>query len=340
MYHKEMNLSRRLFINSMMLIGVGLEGKETFFPVHPAPVKRIGMIGLSVHSADFTEIINGELAKTDYTDFKVTAIYHPPGNPDVEFSDAQLENFKSVMVRHKVNFVSSIEVLLKEVDAVMVLTNDGRPHLDEIIPVLKAGKRVYLDKPIADTFENVLRIYEASRQYKVPVFSASALRYVNNGAETAKGQVVGDVMGAEVYGPAPIQPAHVDLFWDGTHAVELLYTMMGSECEWVSRTHQPDTDVVVGTWKDGRIGTVRGIRKGRAGFGGTVYGSKAIGSVGKFEGYKPLVVAILNFFRSGELPVPERETVEIYAFMEAAQQSKSQNGKQVSVTEILKKYQY
>src|SRR5690606_19275531 len=112
------------------------------------------------------------------------------------------------------------------------------PHLDEIIPVLKAGKRVYLDKPIADTFDNVLKIYEQSRKYKVPVFSASALRYVNNADEMAKGNIVGDVLGAEVYGPAPIQPAHVDLFWDGTHAVELLYTTMGSGCEWVTRIYQ------------------------------------------------------------------------------------------------------
>lgn len=334
-----MDYSRRLFINSMLLMSVGFKGKEQIVSLKPTPVTRIGMIGLSVHSADFTDIINGDLVKNGFGDFLVTTVCHPPGNPDVEFSDAQLEKFRGVMLKNGVKLVNTIEDLLKEVDAVMLLTNDGRPHLKEIIPVLKSGKSVYLDKPIADTFENVLKIYQASSEYKVPVFSASALRYVNNGAEMAQGKIVGDVLGAEVYGPSPIQPAHVDLFWDGTHAVELLYTVMGDNCEWVSCTHQEGTEVVVGTWKDGRIGTVRGIRKGRAGFGGTVFGSQSIAPIGKFEGYKPLVISILDFFRSGKLPVKERETVEIYAFMEAAMQSKNKGGKLVNIPEIMKKYQ-
>ncbi len=338
MHHPERNYSRRFFISSMMLVGAGVKGSVDLFPVRQSPVIRIGMIGLSVHSADFTEIINGELKNSDFADCVVTAVYHPPGNKDVEFSEAQLENFRSVMIKNRVKFVSSIENLLKEVDAVMLLTNDGRPHYQEIIPVLQAGKRVYLDKPVADTFEQVVKIYETARRYKVPVFSASALRYIKEGAETANGRIVGEVLGADVYGPAPIQPAHVDLFWDGTHAVELLYTVMGSHCQWVSCTHQNDTDVAVGTWADGRIGTVRGIRKGRSGFGGTVFGSKAIAPLGKFEGYRPLVIAILHFFRSGELPVPEKETIEIYAFMEAAYQSKKKGGVPVSVAGLLKEH--
>ena len=44
---------------------------------------------------------------------------------------------------------------------------------------------------------------------------------------------------------------------------------MGTGCESVNRMSSQDADVVVGRWKDGRIGTFRGIKEGPAIYGGT-----------------------------------------------------------------------
>lgn len=299
---------------------------------------RVGVIGLSVHSAAYTEIINSGASSPEFSGCRVVAIFHPAGNPDVEFSAAQLQNFTDTIKRQGVEFVGSIKELVKKVDAVMLLTNDGRPHLKEIIPVLKAGKPVYVDKPLAATLADVLAIFKVSRKHRVPMFSCSPLRYVKESLDIRDGKIVGKVLGANTYGPAPIQKSHVDLFWDGIHAVESLYTVMGGTgCTTVTRTFTDDADVVVGNWREGRIGVFRGVRKGRSGFGGTAFGEKGISSIGVFSGYRPLVVAIVEFFRSRKPPVSEDETIEIYAFMEAADESKRLGGIPVSVSDILQR---
>ncbi len=297
---------------------------------------KVGIIGLSVHSAAYTEIMNSGASSPEFTGCRVVAIFHPKGNPDVEFSEKQLQSFTDTIKSQGVEFVGSIKELVKKVDAVMVLTNDGRPHLKEIMPVLRAGKPVYVDKPLAASLSDVLAIFKVSGKYKVPLFSCSPLRYVKEAQDLREGKLVGKVMGASTYGPAPIQKSHADLFWDGIHAVESLYTVMGGTgCKTVTRTFTDDADVVVGNWDDGRVGVFRGVRKGRSGFGGTAFGDKGIASIGVFTGYRPLVVAIVKFFRIGIAPVSNEETIEIYTFMEAADESKRLGGIPISLSEVL-----
>lgn len=296
---------------------------------------RVGIIGLSVHSADFTEILNGEKATDKMMNCRVATIYHPPGNADVEFTDQQLDKFTQTIRKQGVEFLPSIEAVVDQSDAVMLLTNDGRPHLEQVLPVFKAGKPVFIDKPLADTLRNVRAIFDASKRDGVPVFSSSALRYGQSIQNIREEKTVGKVLGANVYGPAPLQRSHSDLFWDGIHAVETLFTVMGPGCQWVARTHSPTADVVVGSWTGDRLGVVRGLRGGRAGFGGTVYGENGITPIGGFQGYGPLVEAIVDFFRTGNPPVSIEETLEIYAFMEAADESKRRGGARVDVSRVL-----
>lgn len=296
------------------------------------PAIRIGVIGLSVHSDDYTNIINGTPGGNGRQGCLVTVLYHPPGNPDVEFKEEQLARFSASVTKNGVRLVNSIAEMLPEVDAVMLLTNDGRPHLKEILPVLKAGKPVYVDKPMAESFANVKAIFRQAEKYKVPIFTSSPLRYVRRAQQFAAGETVGKVTGAETYGPAPIQKSHTDLFWDGIHGVELLYTVMGTGCEYVSRTFSPAGDLVTGIWKDGRTGVFRGLRSGRIGFGGTVFGTEGIAEIGGFDGYQGLVDVILTFFKTGQPPVSAAETLEIYAFMAAADVSKKKEGSLVKIS--------
>jgi hypothetical protein len=144
-------------------------------------------------------------------------------------------------------------------------------------------------------------------------------------------------MGADVYGPCALESTHPDLFWYGIHGVEALFTVMGTGCQSVSRTSTPDFDVAVGTWDGGRIGTFRGIRKGAGGYGGIVFGEKGKRTLERYGGYGPLVEAIVRFFKTGEPPVAEAETLEIYAFMEAADESKRQRGAAVPLEAVMTK---
>jgi hypothetical protein len=132
------------------------------------------------------------------------------------------------------------------------------------------------------------------------------------------------------WGPYNTEPHHPDLFWYGVHGVELLYTIMGTGCKTVTR-EAPDK--VVGQWSEGRQGTFQG----KKGYGAEVEGTKGKGTVSKYPGYEPLVGDICKFFATGKPPVAAEETIELFAFMEAADESKRQGGAPVTIESVLAK---
>lgn len=296
---------------------------------------RIGIIGLDTsHAVAFTELLNAANAEPDLAGCRVVAAY-PKGSPDIESSTSRVPGYIEAVKKHGVEIVDSIDELLKRVDAVLLETNDGRPHLAQALPVFKAGKPVFIDKPVAGSLKDAVAIYRAASESKTPVFSSSSLRFAK-GAQEIRGGAIGEVLGCDAYSPCPTESTHPDLFWYGIHGVETLFTVMGPGCETVTRITSPDMDVVVGRWKDGRIGTFRGIRKGKTDYGGMAFGKDKIQPVGPFGGYRPLLVEIVKFFRTGTPPVSAEETLQIYAFMEGADESKRQNGVPVNIENLLK----
>jgi len=299
---------------------------------------RVGIIGLDTsHVTAFTRALNDKNAKADIAHCRVVAAY-PKGSPDIESSTKRVPGYTKAVQQLGVEIVDSIPELIKRVDCVLLETNDGRPHLEQVLPVLKAGKPVFIDKPIAGTLADAVAIFEASKKYKTPVFSSSSLRYMT-GAQKIRQGAIGDVKTAEAWSPAHLEKTHPDLFWYGIHGVEALFTMMGTGCETVTRTKSTrDMDEVVGVWKGGRKGTFQGFRRGgKRGFGGSAKGTKGELAAGKSPGYRPLIAEIVKFFRTRKPPVSERETREIYAFMEAADESKRQGNKPVKLEAVLAK---
>ncbi|MBM3999132.1 MAG: gfo/Idh/MocA family oxidoreductase [Planctomycetes bacterium] len=297
---------------------------------------RIGIIGLDTsHSPAFTKVLNDPKAAEDIAGCPVVAAY-PKGSADIPSSVERVPGYTREVEELGVKIVDSIDALVREVDAVLLESNDGRPHLEQLLPVLRAKKACFVDKPIAGSLVDALAIFEASKKYGTPVFSSSSLRYIE-GAGAVRQGAHGTVLGCDTYSPCSLEPSHPDLFWYGIHGVEALFTVMGTGCGTVSRTHADGIDVVVGDWQGGRIGTFRGIRSGKSGYGGTVYTDKEILQLGGYAGYRPLVADIVTFFRTGKPPVTMEETIEIYAFMEAADESKRRGGSPVSVREVIDK---
>jgi len=289
---------------------------------------RIGIIGCDTsHVPAFTEIINNPAAKGHVPGGRVVAAYKG-GSPDIPSSISRVPEYsKTLEEKYGVKFYDSIEEMCKDVDAVLLESVDGRPHLAQVKPVLQAGKPVYIDKPMAASLKDVLEIFRLAREAKVPVFSASSLRYGKNTQAVRNGSI-GKVTYAETSSPFHLEPHHPDLFWYGVHGVESLFTVMGTGCETVQRQKTPDGKVeVVGTWSGGRKGIYREDEKYR----GLAKGEKGEAPVGSYDGYEPLVAVIMNFFQTGVSPVPQQETVEIMAFMEAADESKNQGGAPVKI---------
>ncbi|MCI0387761.1 MAG: Gfo/Idh/MocA family oxidoreductase [Acidobacteria bacterium] len=234
----------------------------------------------------------------------------------------------------------------ESVDAVLLLSVDGRVHLEQVKPVLAAKKPVFIDKPFTASFRDAREIVRLARASGTPFFSSSPRRFSAEVQAIKKNTAIGDILGAITYGPMPIIPTQPDLFWYGIHSVESLYTIMGPGCESVARTHTSGADVVTGKWKDGRIGTMRGNREERDS-GAVVFGSKGVvnsKAAGEEStpnqparsGYYGVVSAVVKFFQTKEPPVAAEETLEIIAFMEAADLSKTRNGAPVAITEVWK----
>ncbi|HKB40866.1 MAG TPA: Gfo/Idh/MocA family oxidoreductase, partial [Gemmataceae bacterium] len=287
----------------------------------PKPL-RAGIIGLDTsHVVAFTSLLNNPKAKGDLAGVRVVAAY-PGGSPDIPDSRNRVEGFtRTLREKHGVEIVGSIDELLKKVDVVLLESVDGRPHLKQALPVLKARKPVFIDKPVAGSLADAIAIFDLAKEYGTPCFSSSSLRFSAGILGMRDDPKVGKVLGCAAYGPCSLEPHHPDLFWYGIHGVESLFTIMGTGCTSVTRVHTKGTDYVTGTWKDGRIGTFRGIRDGQSGYGALVFGSKGIAPSGGYGGYEPLVVEICKFFRGGQPPVDLDVTLEIMAFMEAADES-------------------
>ncbi|MDD2600261.1 MAG: Gfo/Idh/MocA family oxidoreductase [Kiritimatiellae bacterium] len=297
---------------------------------------RAGIIGLDTsHAIAFTKALNAEPQAAEYAGVRVTVAY-PKGSPDIESSTKRVPDYIQQVKAMGVEIVDSIDELLKKCDVVFLETNDGRPHFEQAMPVFKAGKRVFIDKPVAGSLTHCVALYEAAAHYKTPMFSASSLRYTKKTIEFGSGKH-GPVVGAETYSPCALEPTHPDLFWYGIHGVESLFTLMGAECERVVRVSTPGTDVAVGTWKDGRVGSFRGNRESSTGYGGTVFFKKGVKQIDDYGGYGMLLEEIVKFFKTGVAPVSAEETIAIFAFMEAADESKRQGGIPIKLEDVLNK---
>ena len=333
--------SRRQFIQTSLLAGAVLGLTNSVTSVYrnssTEPGKRVGMIGLDTsHVIAVTNALNNPDAGTIWDGYRVVAAYPTKGSADMEASIGRLAGFTEQVKNKGVEIVNSIEELLEKVDVVLLESVDGRRHLAEALPVIKSGKMMFIDKPLAASLEDAMVIFNVAKKYKVPVFSASSLRYITGAKEIAEGKI-GKVVGADSYGDCYIEPNHPDLFYYGIHGIEILYALMGTGCKSVVRIHRDKTDMVVGTWQDDRIGSYRGTRSGTGEMGATVFGEKGIEILNKSGGYDPLWMKIIEFFNTGIVPVSPEETLEEFAFMAAAEESKLKGGISIDLEMIIRR---
>lgn len=295
---------------------------------------RAGIIGLDTsHVLAFTKTLNATPQKPEVMGVRLVAAY-PQGSKDIESSTKRVPEYVEKVKELGVEIVPSIDDLLDKVDVVFLESNDGRVHLEQILPCIEAHKPVFIDKPIAGTLVDAIKIFDAAKKAGIPVFSSSSLRF-GKATQAVRHGSIGRVSSAETSSPASLEEHHPDLFWYGIHGVESLFTIMGTGCQGVRRGTTADGKITVtGTWEGERTGTFTEAK----GYGGKAVGDKGVDdTVGKYEGYDPLLYSIVHFFRTGVTPVSPEETLEIYAFMEAADESKRRNGADVTLKEVMDK---
>ena len=298
---------------------------------------RLGLIGLDTsHVIAFTSRFNEPDNPNHVPGGRVVAAFKG-GSKDIESSHTRVEGYtKTLVEKYGVKIYDDIEKLCENVDAILLTSLDGRPHLSQVRPVIEAKIPVFVDKPVAGTLKDAVEIYRLAKEAKVPCFSSSSLRWYPGVVDVANADV-GELKSVLSYGPAPSEPHHPDLFWYGIHPTEALFTVMGSGCKTVTRTSTDDTVVVTGIWKAGKVGPLHGLANGRFGYKVTAFGTKAIAEQNRGGDYTPMLREIIKFFKSGKPPVSPATTLEIYAFMEAADESKRRGGVPVKISEVLRR---
>ena len=171
-------------MKSAFLFCVGL----SFWMNSLAGELRVGIIGCDTsHVTAFTEVLNNPEAKGHVPGAKVVAAFKG-GSQDIPDSWSRVEGYSTTLrEKYGVRFYDTIEQMCRDVDAVMLESVDGRPHLDQMRAVLKAAppdaagkgsrKPVYIDKPMAGSLRDVIEIFKLAQAAGVPVFSSSSLRF-------------------------------------------------------------------------------------------------------------------------------------------------------------------
>lgn len=297
-------------------------------------ILRVGVIGCDTsHATEFAARLN-DPAHPGHVPGARVVVAHPTVSPDMPWSRSRADGFvEELRTRFGVEMVDGIDPLLERCDVVLLCSLDGRAHPSQVEPVLRAGLPVFLDKPVAGTLREAERIYELAAEVGTPMFSSSALRWYP-GVQAVQRAEAGTVRGAISYGPAPLEPTHPDLFFYGIHPTEGLFTVLGTGCVSVQRTTTEHLSVVTGVWADGKVGTLHAMHRWPAEYKIIKIGDEAVVEQQEGGDYTPLLREIVAFFRSGVAPVTPEETLEIYAFMEAADESKRRGGATIKLDEV------
>ncbi len=316
---------------------------------------RVGVLGLDNYQAvAYSQLFNNPKAAGDLSGLRVVAAYASPASDDIDESKVSLPKWKEQIVKFDVKLVDSVEDLLRQCDAVMIMSLDARKHREQAAAVLKAGKRLYIGRPLAANWDDAIAILRLAEETKTPCWTSSQHRFSPGFSGMRNHPEVGKVLGCDVYGGCPTHPSHAEFYWHALHGIETLYAIMGSPgCVSVSCTSTPFAEVITGTWNDGRVGTFRGIKKGAIKYSATVFGDKGVSVAGvyghgvptkgivpfndKYMGYEGIAIEMAKFFKGGPAPVSLAETREIFAFMEAAHESKQKHGAPIALADILKK---
>jgi predicted dehydrogenase len=287
----------------------------------------IGMIGLDTsHVSAFAKLLHNSDQEHAVSGGKIKAAY-PGGSPDFPLSISRVDGYtQELREQYKVDILDSPEAVAERCDALLLESVDGRVHLEQFRRIASFGKPVFVDKPFAVSYDDARRIVDLAGTHNVTFMSCSALRYAEGLTQALNRTEHGEIIGADAFGPMELQETQPGLFWYGVHTADMIYRALGRGCQRVQAISNGDHDMVVGEWADGRIGTIRGNRKGNKRFGGAVHRMEGTDYIDIHAYTKPyyasLLEQIIAMFESGEPGIDPMETLEIIRFMEAGNESR------------------
>ncbi|MBS0265134.1 MAG: Gfo/Idh/MocA family oxidoreductase [Planctomycetes bacterium] len=320
---------------------------------------RVGILGFDNYQAvEYAAFFNNPKAEGDLAGLRVTAAY-PAISPDypesavltARWQQQMLDQYKDNPAAPRVEIVGSVNDLLAKCDAVMIWSLDGRLHLEQARAVIAARKRLFIGRPLTATPPDAVALFKLAAEAKVPLWSCSQHRFSPGFSGMRNHPEVGKVLGCDVYGGYAVSAPPADEFSRALHSIETLYTIMGPGVQKLSCVSTPAAESITAVWGDGRVGTYRGVKQGAVKYSATVFGEQGVSTAGiyghgvpvkgvvptddKYMGYGGLAIELAKFFKGGEPPVTAAETLEIFAFLQAAEESRANHGAMVKLKNLL-----
>lgn len=297
---------------------------------------KLGIVDFdSSHSIEFTRRFNHVGVDADQVVDGARVVLGSPGTSTM--SPERIPGFTAEIEACGVKLVDDPNAMIGEIDAVLILSLCGAEHLAKVKPFLTAGVPAYVDKPFACHLADAEEMIRLAGEHNTLLFHSSALTF---SAEVQtfheRYQQYGAVHGAVSYGPAKRADGNPGLFHYGIHCVALLLNVMGDGCEAVSTTYTDDAEVVTARWADGRLATLRGVRRGASAYGFTVFCDNGVihQPVSTRFAYRNLCRAIVWSYETGEPAVSHERNLEEVRFVVASMRSEESNGAWVRLDEV------
>ena len=221
-----------------------------------------------------------------------------------------------------VTVTEDFDAAVADCDAIMLNINDPTRHLEYFTRCAGLGKRIFLDKPFADTLEHARRIDAVAENGGVQYFTASSLRFAADVVTAAAAHP--EPIAAHVWGPVGVAAAGSSIVWYGVHAFEMLQKLLGRGARQVATLADASGWQCLVSFPDGRRGVVELTRERKV-YGGMLRDRDGGESIFRESCRKPLYYMLLRevekFFRTGKVPVSPADSLEVMALLEAAERS-------------------
>jgi len=289
---------------------------------------KLGIVGLDGHGPVFANVVNGPDPKVEGA--RVVAAMPVPSAmiPDEKLRE-NVEKTRALGIE----ILDDPKELASRVDGVLILHDDGSKHLELAKRFAPFGKPMFVDKPFETTAEKARALVDECRHYSTPVLSASSLRFSKELTEALVSDGGGAITSAMAYSPYSPKPTMPGWIYYAVHCVEPLFQILGKGCTQLSCLPGDLGPVAIGEWSGGRTGIAKATARPNWSYGFAIWREKAdqLAVVDTQYIYPALLAQVKAFIETGTSPVDPDQSVQVVAFMEAANESMANGGKPVAL---------
>ena len=287
---------------------------------------KIGLVGLDTsHVVAFSQIVNDPEHPHHIAGARIAAGF-PGASDDFALSRDRVDDFtRQLRDDFQLEILGSPEEVAEQVDLLFISSVDGRAHRSFYERTAPHGKPTFIDKPFAVSSADAEAMVALAGREGLPLMSCSSLRFSEPFQEALQDDAQGELVGVDAFGPMAIEPTQPGWFWYGCHAVEMVVAAMGPGCRRVQGFRNDAFDALTAEWSDGRVATIRGMRRGHSSFGVTLHRDQGARFVDAYAGrppYADLLEAILSSLPEGRSAVPAAEMLQAVRLMEAGNTSR------------------